>query len=121
MVVPASVYDLKYAFIDQDRHLADVEALIARHRPGARSLLDVACGTGVQADRLAGRFVVVGLDVDPEEEAILAGRQVRLEDAFIISEAPGVGPRLGEPQFGEMVIEIGDVFGEIQYFAAGGR
>jgi SAM-dependent methyltransferase len=75
VIRPASVYDLKYRFIDQDRHLAAVMAMIERMRPDARTVLDVACGTGVQADRLASRYAVEALDLDADAIAIARERR----------------------------------------------
>lgn len=40
-----------------------VDRTIRQHRPEARSLLDVACGTGEHLVHLAGRYQVAGLDL----------------------------------------------------------
>ena len=75
----ARIYDAIYASIrDYPREAAQLDALIQARRPGAKSLLDVACGTGVHLDHLAGRYEVEGLDLDPE---MLAVARERLPDA----------------------------------------
>ena len=75
----ARIYDAIYASIrDYQREAAQLDALIQARRPGAKSLLDVACGTGVHLHHLAGRYEVEGLDLDPE---MLAVARERLPDA----------------------------------------
>lgn len=75
----ARIYDAIYASIrDYPREAAQLDALIQARRPGAKSLLDVACGTGVHLHHLAGRYEVEGLDLDPE---MLAVARERLPDA----------------------------------------
>ena len=54
-----------------------IVSAIARAAPECRSLLDVGCGGGALANRLACRFPsaqVVGLDADPEAIAIASAR-----------------------------------------------
>src|SRR3954447_7514369 len=63
----AHVYDLIYAAEGKD-YLAEsteVRDQIAERRPDAKSLLDVACGTGGHLRYLRDWFEVTGLDVDP--------------------------------------------------------
>lgn len=61
---------------DYGREAEEVLARIRRHRPEARSLLDVACGTGLHLAAFAG----VGFDVEGVElsEAMLAVARDRL-------------------------------------------
>jgi SAM-dependent methyltransferase len=62
----ARLYDAVYASIrDYPREAAELERLIQQRRPGARTLLDVACGTGAHLEHLTG-YEVEGLDLDPE-------------------------------------------------------
>jgi len=63
----AEYYDAIYAGIKDYPAEADaVASLVRRINPGARTILDVACGTGEHARRLAERgFLVDGLDIDP--------------------------------------------------------
>ena len=75
----APIYDAIYASIrDYPREAAQLDALIQERRPGARTLLDVACGTGAHLEHLAGKYEVEGLDLDPE---MLAVARERLPDA----------------------------------------
>jgi SAM-dependent methyltransferase len=62
----APVYDLLYEAQGKDyaRESADIDALIRAQRPGARSLLDVACGTGGHLVHLRDRYDVTGVDID---------------------------------------------------------
>jgi len=71
----AHIYDAIYASIRAyPREAADLDALVQSKRPGARTLLDVACGTGAHLEHLAGRYEVEGLDLDAEMLAIARDR-----------------------------------------------
>ena len=60
------LYDAIYASIrDYPREAAELDRLIQERRPGARTLLDIACGTGAHLEHLTG-YEVEGLDLDPE-------------------------------------------------------
>ena len=62
----ARLYDAVYASIrDYPREAAELDRLIQERRPGARTLLDLACGTGAHLEHLTG-YEVEGLDLDPE-------------------------------------------------------
>jgi len=62
----ARLYDAVYASIrDYPREAAELDRLIQERRAGARTLLDVACGTGAHLEHLTG-YEVEGLDLDPE-------------------------------------------------------
>jgi SAM-dependent methyltransferase len=63
----ADYYDIIYAtFKDYARETALIAGLLRQVRPGCRTVLDVACGTGEHARRLAAEgFIVDGLDLDP--------------------------------------------------------
>ena len=64
----AELYDAIYAATkDYAREAGDIAALLLRVHPGCRSVLDVGCGTGEHARRLAAehRYLVDGLDLDP--------------------------------------------------------
>jgi SAM-dependent methyltransferase len=70
----ARFYDAIYSFKDYAGEAAKVDALIQERRPGARTLFDVACGTGKHLEHLRTRYVVEGLDLDPELLAIARER-----------------------------------------------
>ena len=62
----ARIYDAIYASVrDYPREAAELDGVIQERRPGARTLLDVACGTGAHLEHLAG-YQAEGLDLDPE-------------------------------------------------------
>jgi SAM-dependent methyltransferase len=63
----AHVYDLIYAAMkDYAAEAQDVHALVQARRPGARSLLDVACGTGAHLRHLRQWYEVAGIDSDAQ-------------------------------------------------------
>jgi SAM-dependent methyltransferase len=68
----AEFYDLIYStFKDYDGETEQIASLLQSVNPGARSILDVACGSGEHAWRLAARgYLVDGLDLDPRFLAI---------------------------------------------------
>jgi len=68
----AEYYDLLYStFKDFAKEAADVAAMLRRLNPACRTVLDVGCGTGEHARRLAAdSFEVGGLDLSPAFVAI---------------------------------------------------
>ena len=70
----ARFYDAIYSFKDYATETAKVDALIKERNPSARTLLDVACGTGKHLEYLRERYEVEGLDLDPTLLAIAAER-----------------------------------------------
>ena len=70
----ARFYDALYGFKNYDEAVARLRALIAERLPDARTLLDVACGTGKHLERLRCSLEVEGLDVNPELLEIARGR-----------------------------------------------
>lgn len=70
----ARIYDAIYASIrDYRKEAAELDRLIQQRRPGARTLLDVACGTGAHLEHLP-RYELEGLDLDPEMLAVARER-----------------------------------------------
>jgi SAM-dependent methyltransferase len=70
----ARIYDPIYASIrDYPGEAEELDRLIQDRRPGARTLLDVACGTGAHLEHLTG-YEVEGLDLDPEMLAVARER-----------------------------------------------
>jgi len=65
----AELYDLIYrSFKDYDREARSIAELLQRLVPGAKTILDVGCGTGEHALRLQRDhgYTVHGLDAEPE-------------------------------------------------------
>ena len=62
----AEVYDAIYSFKDYAAESAQIAALVRAVHPEARTVLDIACGTGEHARHLAANhgFEVDGLDLD---------------------------------------------------------
>lgn len=62
----AHAYDLLYSFKDYEAEASAIAALIGARNPGASSVLDVACGTGVHLGHLRATYPdVAGIDVEP--------------------------------------------------------
>lgn len=59
-------YDAIYAWKDYEVEAAKLHSLIQARNPEARTLLDVACGTGKHLEHLREHYEVEGVDVDPE-------------------------------------------------------
>lgn len=62
----ARYYDQLYSFKNYPDEAAQIRELIRREHPGARSILDVACGTAEHAKLLSADFAVDGIDLEPE-------------------------------------------------------
>ncbi len=73
------VYDAVYGFKDYAGEAERLRALIQERLPEARSLLDVACGTGKHLEQLRRRYEVAGVDLDPEQAALARERLPGLE------------------------------------------
>jgi SAM-dependent methyltransferase len=71
----ADWYDHFYGGKDYAAEARRVAELIRARRPGARTLLDVACGTGRHLERLRDEFACEGLDLD-EGLLAIAGRRL---------------------------------------------
>lgn len=63
----AHVYDLIYKAIGKDyaQEADEIRLLVWERNPDARTLLDVACGTGGHLRHLRDAFEVTGVDLDP--------------------------------------------------------
>ena len=71
------LYDAEYAFKDYAAESAALVEHVRRHAPAARTLLDVACGTGKHLEHLRAHFVCEGVDLDP---GLLAVARTRVPD-----------------------------------------
>jgi ubiquinone/menaquinone biosynthesis C-methylase UbiE len=61
----AAFYDQLYGFVDYDAAVRQIEAILDKEAPNAKSLLDVGCGTGRHMELLRERYRVEGLDINP--------------------------------------------------------
>jgi SAM-dependent methyltransferase len=71
------VYDLEYSFKDYAGEAATLERLVRERSPDARTLLDVACGTGKHLEHLRAAFECEGMDLD---EGLLHVARARVPD-----------------------------------------
>jgi SAM-dependent methyltransferase len=79
----AHVYDLIYEASGKDyaAESAEIQALIGRHNPGARTLLDVACGTGGHLRHLRQWYESTGVDIDAD---MIAEARLRVPEATLV-------------------------------------
>ena len=73
----ARIYDAVYSWKDYPREAELVHELVQARKPGAETLLDVACGTGAHLAELRRWYRCEGLDLDGE---LLAVARERLPD-----------------------------------------
>jgi SAM-dependent methyltransferase len=59
-------YDRIYSFKHYGLEASRLRAFIRRYNPGARRLLDVACGTGRHLECLREHYLVQGVDISPQ-------------------------------------------------------
>lgn len=83
----AAYYDLLMDYIDYDIWVEDIEALVAPHKPG-KTWLDISCGTGSMALRLA-RLGIDMTAVDLSEHMIDIARDKALSENLIIDFSVG--------------------------------
>jgi SAM-dependent methyltransferase len=62
----AEYYDLIYSGKDYAAEAVALTSIISAENPGAKSILDAACGTGEHDKHLARTFHVDGIDLQPE-------------------------------------------------------
>jgi SAM-dependent methyltransferase len=70
----AELYDRIYGTKDYAAEAETVRAIVERTRPGAKRLLEVACGTGSHLAHLARWYEVEGLDASAEMIAVARGK-----------------------------------------------
>ena len=107
--VYARAYDELYTDKDYDAECDLLEAIVAAHEPGASSILDLGCGTGAHALRLAARgYRVSGVDRSP---AMLERAR---ENARSLTGGEEVGFVLGDL----LTVDLGETFDvAVMFFA----
>ncbi len=77
----ARYYDIIYGFKDYASEAVKIRAIVERENPGARSLLDVACGSGKHIEQLRQWYQCAGVDYVPEFVEIARNRNpgIRIE------------------------------------------
>lgn len=70
----AEIYDRIYSMKDYGAAARRVREIVQAECPGARSLLDVGCGTGMHLSHLSGDFAVAGLDISEDLLAVARRR-----------------------------------------------
>src|SRR5438034_10046016 len=111
----AELYDAIYGtFKDYAAEANEIAALVRTTHPGARTILDVGCGTGEHARHLwlSHGFLVDGLDIDP---GLLAFARQKLPDARFF-EAD-----MGEFELGRRYDVVMCLFSSIGYLKTLGR
>ena len=83
----AEVYDLFYNWVDYETHAATLRGVIEEHNPGARTVLDVACGTGRYTEQMGTWYEVDGLDLGERDFDTVGG---------LVVSGFGRVPRAGE-------------------------
>jgi len=71
------LYDLEYSFKDYAGEAVTLERIVRERNPGAKTLLDVACGTGKHLEHLRASFQCEGTDLD---DGLLRVARQRLPD-----------------------------------------
>lgn len=78
--VSAEVYDLIYSeVVDYAAHARHVAAIIQGRRPGAGTVLEMACGTGKFLAELSDGYTVVGADISDDMLAICRRNHPNIE------------------------------------------
>jgi SAM-dependent methyltransferase len=74
------LYDLEYSFKDYESEAAAIQRIVRERNADARTLLDVACGTGKHLEQLSTRFACEGADLD---EGLLDVARQRVADVAL--------------------------------------
>ena len=86
-------YDLLYRDKDYPGEARYIHELVTKHRPGARTVLDLGCGTGRHAQLLAERdYQLTGVDLS--EEMLKVARESGPQLSFVQGDVRSV--RLGK-------------------------
>ncbi len=76
----AKYYDLMRQYRDYDQECRFADSIIQKYRPGTRKVLDICCGTGAHALRMARLgYEVTGVDLSPDMLDIARGKAKRAD------------------------------------------
>ncbi len=103
-------YDLIYSFKDYVAEAGKIRALIRNAHPDARSVLDVACGTGEHAKALSQDFAVDGIDLEPGFVDI--ARRKMPSGSFVVAD-------MRQFQLGKKYDVVQCLFSSIGYLTSG--
>jgi SAM-dependent methyltransferase len=78
----ARLYDAIYSWKDYPAEAASLHELIQARKPGAATLLDIACGTGAHLAELARWYRCAGVDLDRELLAVARERLLPEVDLY---------------------------------------
>jgi SAM-dependent methyltransferase len=70
----AALYDALYSWKNYPAEVDRLHAIVGERMPDAKTLLDVACGTGVHMELLRRWYQVEGVDVEPDMLEVAATR-----------------------------------------------
>ena len=82
----AHCYDTIYAFKDYAKEAAQIDDLIRRRCPSARTALDVGCGTGEHARHLNGNHGIEVDGIDVDEVALELARRKSGGRSFVTAD-----------------------------------
>ncbi len=103
----AEVYDLFYeSMLDYPALALGAHGMIQAKRPGAKTLLEVACGTGLYLKEMSAWYVVTGLDISPEMLAVAAQR---------VPDVPLIEGDMADFDLGKKFDAVACVFSSIAY------
>ncbi|WP_182914231.1 bifunctional 2-polyprenyl-6-hydroxyphenol methylase/3-demethylubiquinol 3-O-methyltransferase UbiG [Paenibacillus sp. 1011MAR3C5] len=80
----SELYDAIYSFKNYEQEATAIKSLIERKRPDARTVLDIACGTGKHASFLQASYAVDGIDLN--ESHVEAARTRNPKSRFTVGD-----------------------------------
>jgi SAM-dependent methyltransferase len=72
----SKLYDLLYGFKNYEDESSKISEYILEINPNSKTILDIACGTGIHAHYLSKTFIVDGIDLNSEFVKVAAQRNI---------------------------------------------